>query len=290
MALRLALPLLLVILPLVQGQQSDQSPLPPDLACAQGPRAAVWASVKQRIRTVIDTPKGPVPGPFAQVPREVLRGVLDTTLKEVQAVGGFNKEAAGECGFGKLSLQLLSLALDEDAAKSAQSLQEMESIASPALTFLLDVPWVSIALSGWPFFGILAQLSLNKVKLLEGVLDNDAVDGIVDQADREFFHASSTAQQTGDLEPMFAAAYAYLTVPPQGGAYGVATAMASQLVMQTDVQKRSKGCWDLQAAIRSVVKTPRELDLAMTTRWPLWSMLHLAVDAFAAGGGGNDEL
>jgi hypothetical protein len=279
------LALLLTILPLIRGQPAGTAlQVPPDLACSQGPNAKTWAVVKQRFRAVIEnhTKESTTPGPFAPVPRDVLKDTIDSSIKEIQAVGGFDMKSQAECGFGKLSLQLLSLAMVDDPAVSAQSITEMTAIASPVLTFLLEIPWVSIALSGWPFFGVLAQVTFNKVNLLTGVLDNEAVDGVVDEVDREFLRAASAVKENGDLSTMFGAAYAYLAANPKGGPFGVATAMATQLVLQTDVQKRARACGDLQDAMRSVVKNPRELDLAMTTRWPLWSTIHIAVDAFAA--------
>lgn len=287
---RSSLALLLTLLPLIQGQPggiptdySGALQVPPDLGCTQGPNAKVWQSVKKRFRTMIEehSPKAVAPGAFLPIPKDVLAANIEGAIQEIQAVNGFGKGAETECGFGKLSLQMLSLAIIDDPQVSVQSITELSVIASPVLTFLLDIPWVSVALSGWPFFGILAQITLNKVNVLQGALNNDAVDGIVDEADREFLKASTSVSQTGDLSTMFSAAIAYLGSQPKGGPYGVATAMATQLVLQTDVNKRVKACADLQDVIRSVIKTPRELDLAMTTRWPLWSTIHIAVDAFA---------
>ena len=53
-----------------------------------------------------------------------------------------------------------------------------EAFASPVLTLLLDIPWVATALSGWPLFGLMAQMSLRKAEALNGLIDQNQIDGV----------------------------------------------------------------------------------------------------------------
>merc|ERR1712166_19274 len=118
----------------------------------------------------------------------------------------------------------------DDPSAIAQFLESTPEMASPILTLLLDIPWVSTALSGWPFFGILAQVAMHKVDLMKGVLNNDAVDGLVDDAGRNFFTEISSASQKEDLASMYYASNKYLQHPNNGNVMGQMTALATEAV------------------------------------------------------------
>jgi len=154
------------------------------------------------------------------------------------------------------------------------------------LTLLLDIPWVVTALSGWPLFGILAQLSFNKVGALEGAINHDALDGLEagDEALRSYFKAVRAGQQTGDLLVMSEASAAFLqSTSNQGGDMGWLTAMATQAAIQPQVKERMKFVETLQNYLRQSIHTAAELDIALATRWPLWGLLHVTIDAFSIG-------
>lgn len=257
--------------------QEDELGIPDDIGCTKGPNAATWGLVKQRFRSLLDKHSGS----FRLVPRELLSGALKDAIADVNVVKGFDKNAQTECGFGKLFIQVLSFATMEDPSSMAQFLQETPAMASPILTLLLDIPWVSTALSGWPFFGLLAQVSMHKVNVMQGALNNDAVDGLIDDAGRNFFTEISAASQKEDLASMYYASNRYLQQPNHGNVMGQMTALATETVMQSDVKMRMESVTWLQQQMRNVISTPAELDIALTSRWPLWGALHLSVDAFS---------
>jgi len=257
--------------------QEPQLAIPEDIACAKGPNAATWGVVKQRFRSLLEGHSSP----FRLAPRENISSAVQDAIADIQAVNGFDKDAREECGFGKLFIQVLSVATMDDPSTIAQFLQETPTMASPILTLLLDIPWVSTALSGWPFFGILAQVALHKVDLMQGVLNNDAVDGLVDETGRNFFTEITSASQKEDMASMYYAANKYLQQPNNGNVMGQMTALATETVMQTDVKVRMESVTWLQKQMRNVISTPAELDIALTSRWPLWGALHLSVDAFS---------
>lgn len=260
-----------------QDMQQEMPVVPEDIACAKGPNAVTWGSVKQRFRKLIEEHSGP----FSLAPREHISNAINGAIADIRAVKGFDKE---ECGFGKLFIQVLSMLTMDDPSSIAQFLQETPVMASPILTLLLDIPWMSTALSGWPFFGMLAQLAMHKVNLLTGVLNNDAVDGLADDTARTFFTEISSASQREDLATMYQASNKYLSYMEKSNsanALGQMTALATETVMQTDVKQRMESVQWLQQQMRKIISTPAELDLALTSRWPLWGALHLSVDAFA---------
>merc|ERR1740130_1170660 len=56
---------------------------------------------------------------------------------------------------GRLCMTLLAMM----ASEGQGSLNHVPSLHSPLLTILLDVPWPRLMRSGWPLFGLLAQLA-----------------------------------------------------------------------------------------------------------------------------------
>lgn len=267
---------------LAAAQQQQAAPAeaaPEDMGCMHGPRAQQWGRVKQRFRSLFDS----AAGPFKAVPEDALVTAVKESIKDVEAVGGLSPapDAIGECGFGKLFIQLMSLVTVEEPQAIAQYFQEHQAAASPVMTMLLDIPWVAMAQSGWPFFGILAQINYQKVKVLAPMLNVGAVDGLANEAIEAYFELVTGSQQQGDMLAMAQASQMYLRSPPPGSPYATLTAMATQAALSMDIQERLKAIQTLQEAFRQALTTPAELDIALTIRWPLWGFLHVSVDVFA---------
>jgi len=146
---------------------------------------------------------------------------------------------------------------------------------------LLDIPWIALAQSGWPFFGVMAQINYQKSMLLSPVLNLEAVDGLADEAVKAFFDVMQEARGNGDMLSMATASGMYLRNIPTGSPYASLTAMATQTAISMDIQERLKGIETLQQLIKQAMTTPAELDIALTMRWPLWGFLHVCVDVFA---------
>lgn len=278
----LFLTVLLACLPahaLAQAPEALQAAMPADMACVEGPRAAQWLAVKARFRGLLDS----AGGPFKPVNQDTLVAAVKQSIAEVDAVRGLSTDAdaVGECGFGKLFIQLLGLVTIEEPSGIAQFFQEHPAVASPVMTMILDIPWVSMAQSGWPFFGILAQINYQKNKILAPMLNLDAIDGLANEGITTYFELMTTSMQNGDMLGMATASQVYLQQPPTGSPYGTLTAMATQLAVTMDIQERFKGLQTIQESFRQVLTTATELDIALTVRWPLWGFLNVGVDVFA---------
>jgi hypothetical protein len=259
--------------------QQPQAQEPEDMGCTAGPRAAQWQKVKKRFRDLFQG----AGGPFSSVAPDALVAAVKDSIADIEGVRGFSgdADAVNECGFGKLFIQLMSLCTVDEPSGIVQYFQERPNAASPVMTMLLDIPWVSMAQSGWPFFAILSQLSYQKVRLLEGMLNLEAVDGLANEAIAAYFEVMSNSQKSGDMLAMATASQMFLRNAPVGSPYATLTAMATTTAVTMDIQERLKGITGLQEGLRQAMTTASELDIALTIRWPLWGFLHVAVDVFA---------
>lgn len=245
---------------------------PEDLACTTGAHAVAWQNAKQRFRSVTSAP-------LALAPREVLVGALEGAIADLKASNALSTQASDECGFGKLFLQLMSIATVDDPAGLAQVFSAIEQIASPVLTLALDVPWDAVAKSGWPFFGILAQINLRKVQA--GVLDTSGIDGLGDPWTQSF-QAELIAALSRDGAAIEAASSTFLKKEGQSpSGLATLTAMSAQAAGQTELAVRAEMLVATQAVMKQVLGDAAELDIALSTSWPLWGLLHVGVDSLA---------
>jgi hypothetical protein len=267
----------------MQAQVPYVEGVPQDLACAQGPNAATWAKVKLRFRELFDQDAS---GPFRPAAVQSVQTAVEGAIADIQAVNGF-RGAEGECGFGKMLLQLLGIVLVEDVDAVTAIFRRSEDLASPVLTTLLDIPWIETALSGWPLFGVLAQVAFHKVAVLGSALDASDIDGLSDGATRAYYDQIASAQQTGDIEAMAMAAATYIqtpinaTDPVEPPIFGSLAAAATQALAQSNVQQRLDLMHDIQGSLKTRLTSPADLEVALTTRWPIWSLLHVCVSIFS---------
>eukprot|EP00747_Dinoflagellata_sp_TGD_P163683 gnl/TRDRNA2_/TRDRNA2_182627_c0_seq1.p1 gnl/TRDRNA2_/TRDRNA2_182627_c0~~gnl/TRDRNA2_/TRDRNA2_182627_c0_seq1.p1 ORF type:complete len:459 (-),score=97.50 gnl/TRDRNA2_/TRDRNA2_182627_c0_seq1:69-1403(-) len=264
-----------------QPQQPPPSPggdagVPEDMDCATGPHAAVWSSVKTRFRALLSE----AGAPLRLVDRDLLVSALDGAMADLKAASGLGPQSADECGLGKLCLQLLSVVTIDDPAALSQLFLSYEQIASPVLTLLLDVPWLHTSRSGWPFFGLLAQLNLRKHHAV-GALNPDVVDGLDEPAARAFHTELLRAIPLMDLNAMDKASTPFLQLNLKGGSLGALTAMAAQAVSKPQPAERAALLQVVQASIQQVIGSAAELDLALSTQWPLWGLLGTSVNSVA---------
>jgi len=265
-----------------QLAQQEQIAPPDDMACTNGPRATQWLSIKKRFRALLEAGSGR-PGPFKPVSLDALATAVKDSIAELEPVRGLSADAdaVSECGFGKLFIQLLSIATVEEPAGLAQYFQEHPAVSNPVLTMLLDIPWITMAQSGWPFMGILAQINYQKVSVVGPMLNSAAVDGIGDETAKVYFDVMVAAREIDDLRTMATVSQMYLRSPPDGSPFATLTALSTQCAISMDVQDRVKGMQLLQDSLRQALPTAPELDIGLSVRWPLWGFLHMAVDVFA---------
>merc|ERR1719188_709643 len=264
------------------GQAPGAGSEPPeDLSCSAGPRAAAWGSAKQRFRSVFAGTAAGGTTPFQLASRELLTAAMQGAIQDLKAVNALGPEAVDECGFGKLCLQLLSFAAIDDPSVLPQLFSGLEQLASPVLTLMLDIPWALLGQTGFPFFGLLAQLNLRKGHV-PGAFNSEAVDGLDDPVGRTF-QAELTAalQGAGSGDAVEKASAAFLARESKGSALGPLTAMAAQAATVAGVQERVAILQGLQTGFQQVIGNAGELDIALSTQWPLWGLIHVAVDGFS---------
>mmetsp|Transcript_35981 Transcript_35981/g.99145 ORF Transcript_35981/g.99145 Transcript_35981/m.99145 type:complete len:424 (+) Transcript_35981:89-1360(+) len=249
---------------------------PMDLDCAVGPRAAAWASTKQRFSAVFAGPHGA----FKLASKEALNAAMEGALNDLKAVGALSPEAANECGLGKLSLQLLSFATVDDPTALVQLFAAFEQLASPVLTMLLDVPWAAVAAAGWPLFGLLGQLNFRK-QHVEGALNTEAMDGMDDAMVKAFQVELAAAVEAWDMPSIAKAGATFMEKEHQGSALVPLTALAAQSAGATKLEERGVLLQAVQQGFKQVIGSGAELDIALATTWPLWGLLHMSVSSFS---------
>eukprot|EP00929_Paragymnodinium_shiwhaense_P076000 TRINITY_DN38973_c0_g1_i1.p1 TRINITY_DN38973_c0_g1~~TRINITY_DN38973_c0_g1_i1.p1 ORF type:complete len:281 (-),score=68.83 TRINITY_DN38973_c0_g1_i1:74-916(-) len=251
----------------------------PDLDCTVGPHSATWAKVKRGFRDLFEADASRA---FTAAPRDDVVAAIEGAVKVLGEVNALGPEAM-DCGFGRVILQMASLLLVDDPPTVVQFLSNTEALASPIMTVLLDVPWIETAMSGWPFFGLLAQLGHHKVRVLKATLQRDVVDGLEDRPTKTYYDQIMAAQRAVDVGGMVLASAEYMAAPVEEGKSILAllTAMTARITAQGEVETRLKLLQSLQGEFREVMGRASELEAALSTQWPLWSLLHVAVDAFA---------
>merc|ERR1719399_84839 len=232
---------------------------PPDMECTSGSQAAAWQSVKNRFRNIFTGPGGG----FVLTPREQLVATLHGAMEDLMATKALTGES-GDCGLGRLCLQILSVLTVEDPAALVSLLQQTEQLASPILTLLLDVPWGLVGRSGWPFFGLLSQFNLRK---LHAGSNDEQTDGLTDPLAKQFHAEIATALPAGNTEALKAAATAFLEKGQQQSPLGPFCAVAAQAAVSAE--ERPQMLQGLQVALKQVMNSAAELEVALSTRWPL---------------------
>merc|ERR1719263_667656 len=161
------------------------------------------------------------------------------------------------------------------------SLKEMPSIHSPLLTILLDVPWSRVMRSGWPIFGLLAQLSV----LTAQSSDAPVVDGHVQR-----YYKSLRAGLSKPVAPNALAELGAAFVQEQEASEAASPeattgrvhvmpalrAPASQL-LGAEVLRHGRAeaaLQHMQSFFRQAVSSISDLQGTVESSWPLHAVLH----------------
>jgi len=249
---------------------------PSDLGCLTGPHAATWQKVKGIFRNAFPEDGAPT----EPVVTSQLSAALESAMQILTDAKALAPETQGECGMGRLALQMLTVNTVEDTGALVQLFSETEALASPILTFLLDVNWVLLGQAGWPLFAYLGQVNLRKQR--EGITINDEGDGLDTDVPRAFFAELKDAMGKTDYERVIQVSSAFLSAgAPATSPISLLTAYASQ-AMALPAGDRVLVLQDMQGAFRRMIGSAAELDIALSTKWPLWTLVHSAVDPFYA--------
>jgi len=244
------------------------------LSCTRGPRGSSWNQAKQRFRNIFQSDP-----PWIHGPKETLSATMEGALADLNAAQSLSPDVADECGLGKLCIQLLSFSAAEDPTALVKLFASFEQIASPVLTMLLDVPWVVLAHAGWPIFGLLSQINGRKATV-PGALNDDSVDGMQQQAALQFQTDLANGLNHKDGMAVQRAADSFLREASNlyGSVLGALTAMAAQALACPEPQERMQLLTAVQQGFAQTIRNGSELDVALSTKWPLWGLIHGAID------------
>jgi len=194
---------------------------------------------------------------------------------------------ASECGMGRLCMSLLAVL----AGGTGGTLLGAHALHSPLLTVLLDVPWRLLVHSGWPIFGMLAQLHLRARERQTAPTVGPAAVYFHDlTASLERRDAKPHAQLERGLATQEAARIAHLGAAflrsDEGRIYASdhvipgLCALASQLLspeVGTTSMPMEDALQQVQGFFRQAVQSIEDLQGTLDSAWPLYSVLHLAV-------------
>jgi len=144
---------------------------------------------------------------------------------------------------------------------------------------------VATAQAGWPIFGLLGTINMRKGQV-SGALNTIEVDGLNDVPGQAFQAELAAALQAADGGILMQAGQNYLAraeaVGSQGSALAPLTALAAQALGNPQPQEKIAILQALQNAFKQVIGTAGELDVALSTNWPMWGLIQLALGPFAA--------
>jgi len=230
-----------------------------------------WASAKSHFRTLFGETG---PDPFDVASHEAVVKIHQTVMSDLTARGVLGG-AEDECGEGRLFLTLSSVFSADQSAALLQALHSVEQLTSPVLTLLLDIPWIATAQSGWPFFGMLAQLNM-KVSATEDLVNTPDMDGLDHPSAQKYFQGLTAAMPSMNFQAMQEASAVYTDNPDQANAFAFLTAMAGQ-AMVLPLNERIQVLNSMQQVFKNVVTGRDALVVMLGTRWPMWSFLHAAI-------------
>jgi hypothetical protein len=210
-----------------------------------------------------------------------LQVLVDSAVKRLSAT-----RDAGECGMGRLCMSLLAIL----AGSTGGVLLGAHAIHSPLLTVLLDVPWRLLMSSGWPIFGMLAQLHLRARQRQTIPTVGAAAEYFRDLGTSLERREAAQFDETGSsLERHEAARLAYLGAAflrsDEGRAHATAyvipglCALGSQLLspeVGTPNMPVDSALQQVQGFFRQAVQSIEDLQGTLDSAWPLYSVLHLA--------------
>lgn len=213
-----------------------------------------------------------------------LQVLVDSAVRRLSSRAS-RSTGIGECGMGRLCMSILAVL----AGSPGGQLLGAHAIHSPLLTALLDVPWRLLIQSGWPLFGLLAQLQLRARQLQSAPATGAAAEYFRDLgASLDRREVSQSDLSTG-LQKHEASRIAYLGAnflrSEEGREHASSfvvpglCALASQLLspeVGTATMPVDNALQQVQGFFRQAVQSIEDVQGTLDSPWPLYSILHLA--------------
>jgi len=222
---------------------------------------------------------------MASTGRARLQALVDKAENAIKAVRGLSFSPVDECSMGRLCMSLMALAAAPDdnspagivaaGGGGAGSVLPALAMHSPLLTVLLDMPWRLVLASGWPLFGILAQLNLRRARHDDAPLSGQpAMYFISLGAGLERQEAYSLATLGAEfLRSVEGRAHASTHVLP--GLCALASQLLSPEVGTRGGMPTDTALKQVQGFYRQAVQGIEDVQGTLDTAWPLYRVLHL---------------
>jgi len=240
----------------------------PDLTC-ENTRHKVWMEIKQLTHQWFASWSSGV----ITKNRPQLKGLLEFFMQRLQHM----HNEVEECGMGRLCVTLLAISSGE----AGSSFKSAPALHSPLLTVLLDVPWLIIMRSGWPLFGLLAQIHLQHHR--EADMPTTGVTA-------DYYHAlhAGLAQQKSELLAEMGVEFVRHQEMKEGMiptyVMPALCALASQLLspqLLTDEVRFDEALRYMQGFFHQAVNNIDDMQTTIDSVWPLYGLLHAASLEFA---------
>lgn len=239
-----------------------------DLTCMNTAQLQTWLKVQQTFQYIL----GPGAGFGALNKENTLEPALASIMEDIASLP---KENAGECAIGQLMLQLLKvITIDSDGELIGQ-LKNQDTLSSPILTLLLDVPWTTYQ-PQWPIFGLLAQAA---VKRSQTHTNHEAVDGLTHPQLKGLASAMNRAIVETNLDDLKGLSRSFIdagTEAMEASPIGFLTAVFAQAATAPTQQESRSMFSDAQILMKSMITNPSGLEATLGSRWPIWGMAYLA--------------
>jgi len=251
------------------AQPADADPLDKmDLTCMKTTQIQTWLKLQQTFQYIL----GPAAG-FTPLNKEnTLEPALSSIMEDVASLP---KESAGECAIGQLMLQLLKIITVDSDGELIGQLKSQETISSPILTLLVDVPWTTYQ-PEWPIFGLLAQAAIKRSKTHT---NNEAVDGLTHPQLKEFANAMYRAIGETNLDDLKGLSRSFIDSGAdamEASPIGFLTAVFTQAATAPTKKEAQSMFSDAQILMKNMITSPSGLEATLGSRWPIWGMAYLA--------------
>merc|ERR1712183_413774 len=126
----------------------------------------------------------------------------------------------------------------------------------------------------WPVFGILSQLAIRR-----NVKNTEDVDGLNFPELKYYYSALMASVEEGRVEALRELSQTFLSIGNeaiQASPIAFITMMFTQALAAKTVEDARGYFSDAQKVMKQFMRKPADLDIVLSSTWPVWGMAHLA--------------
>jgi len=237
-----------------------------DLMCLKGKNAQSWFNIQQKMQYAfgMDAAFGTIDSPTK------IRPILEFIMEDLAQIGG---SSGDDCGVAKVLIQLLNALAQDDAATLNRLMIDNAELTNPIMTLLVDLPWTSYQ-PFWPVFGIFSQIAVRR-----STKNTEEVDGLNYQ-DLKYYHSAlMTSLAEGRMDALRELSKLYLGAGSeaiQASPIAFITSMFTQAIAAKTIEDARGYFTDAQRLLKQFMQRPGDLDIVLSSQWPVWGLAHLA--------------